>query len=499
MHIHLARLPAHVRVVRGGRTLRSAGFRRAGGFLERGDDVRVGTRSTLTFSYEGNRYRVRHGRVRLECRKELLDASRRSRRATVLAVDLRSGLVGVRAGASHPRRALVVSPEMLALATNQGTNFRINRNPAANGTRAWTLDQPLVAARASNQLLRIRTRITYTAISNARGLRLDVWPFSLSAALRAVTPADRLVPFWADGRLCSVGCRAPGATPGWPIKPFHEQHAIRSALNELRPTNFHLGIDIEARNFQPVYPIQSGFVRVIGAGTPDERVQVGQFSYWHINHSVSNGQFATAYRTVLGIVKYNFKHVHLSELGPGGEYLNPLRPGGRMLEPYSDIQPPVIAPPHVFADGRAIVGAFDPQSFVEKASYATPVLAPAALAWQLFDARGRNLSGLQWALRGSQNYPPADVSTVFAPHARNPGYACFATRRLCIPNWVYWLAGGLTGPLPLASVPPGRYRLSVYAWDWAGNVSALDDWIRLPLAHAAAAPTGSAVARFDFP
>ena len=500
-HIHVARLPAQVRVVRAGRILGPAGLRRAGGFLQRGDQVRVNPPSKLTLFYDGNRFRIGRGRVRLECRAVLIDAGKRSGRASALVLSLRSGLVGVRAGEAHPRRALVLSPEMLALATDPRTSFAVGRNPGARRTRAWSFDQPFVAARTSDQRLRIRTRVTYTAISDARGLRLDVWPFPLRSGLRAPTSADGLAPFWDDGRQCSVGCRAPGATPGWPIKPFQQQHAIRSGLNELRPANFHIGVDIEARNSQPVYPIQSGIVQVLGAGTPDEHVQVGQFSYWHINHAVSPGQFARAYRTVLGTVKYNFKHVHLSELGPSGQYLNPLRPGGRMLAPYGDIQPPIIDVPHVFADGRAIVGAVDPQSFVEKASYETPVLAPAALAWQLFDAQGRRVAPLQWALRGSQNYPNADRPLVFAPGARNPGYGCFASRRLCIPTWVYWLAGGLTGPLPLASLSPGRYRLSVYAWDWAwaGNVSALDDWITLPLAHAAAAPAGAAVAAFDFP
>ncbi len=499
IQINVPRLPAHVRVVRGGRSLGAAAFRRAGGVLERDDEIKVAPPGRLTFSYDGNRYRIHHGRVRLQCSTVLLDAGKPAGRATVLAVDLRSGLVSVRAGDSHPRRALVLSPEMLALATNGGTAFAVERNPAAPGTRAWTFSEPFVAARASDQRLRIRTRVSYTAISNSRGLRLDVWPFSPPSGLRAATSADGLVAFWDDGRPCSIGCLAPGAIPGWPIKPFHQQHAIRSALNELRPANFHIGLDIEARNFQPVYPIQSGLVRVIGAGTGDEHVQVGQFSYWHINHTVSDGEFARAYETVLGTVKYNFKHVHLSELGPAGQYLNPLRPGGRVLAPYADTEPPIIGVPRVFADGRVIVGAFDPQSFVEKASYETPVLAPAALAWRLFDSRGRDLLGLQWALRGSQQYPNFDRPLVFAPGASNPGYGCFASRRLCIPQWNYWLAGGLTGPLPLTSLARGRYRLTVYAWDWAGNVSALDDWITLPLAHAAAAPAGSAVARFDFP
>jgi hypothetical protein len=104
-------------------------------------------------------------------------------------------------------------------------------------------------------------------------------------------------------------------------------------------------------------------------------------------------------------------------------------------------------------------------------------------------------------MRGSQNYPPGLKSTIFAPGASNPGFECFLTRRRCIPNWVYWLAGGLTRPLPLDSLARGRYRFTVYAWDWAGNTSALDYRFRLPLAHAANAPTaefGPFAERFEF-
>jgi hypothetical protein len=501
VQIPVRKLPAHVRVVRHGRLVAKQPGRsphRQVVLLRRGDRVQVTTPGRFAFSYAGNRYVIRHGSFELQCPRVLLDAGPRHDLERVLAIALQSGQVRVQSGRAHTREALVLTPEMLALATDPNTTFKVDRNPRARGTRAWTLDRAFVAARASDQTLRIRARLTYTAISNARGLRLDVWPFPISAAERAPTPADGLVPFWSDGVECSVGCPAPGAIPGWPIRPFHQQHAIRSALNELRPANFHIGIDIEARDFEPVYPIQSGVVRVIGAGTADEHVQVGQFSYWHINHMVSDGQFAVAYRTELGTVKFNFKHVHLSELGPQGQYLNPLRPGGRMLSPYRDIDPPQIATPHVYSDGRAIVAAFDPQSFAERASYETPVLAPAALAWRLFDSRGHALTGLEWALRGSHNYATSLKPRIFAPGARNPGYGCFASRRLCIPNWVYLLAGGLTQPLPLSGLPRGRYRLSVYAWDWAGNVTALDDWITVPLASTDRAPGSSAVAAFDY-
>jgi hypothetical protein len=415
----------------------------------------------------------------------------------VLAIGLESGRVQVRSGV-RSRRALVLSPEMLAFATVPGTNFVVNRNATARSTRAWTLDKLIVTARATYQVMRVNTRVTYTAISDARGLRLDVWPFSISRLQRRPTSADGLVPFWADGQSCSVGCTAPGV-PGWPLRPFHRQHAIRAGINELRPSNFHVAVDIEANNFQPVYAIQSGYASIRYPGTGDVNVDVGNFYYWHINPTVSDGQYVVAYKTEIGQVLNGFGHVALSE-GNTSDYLNPLRPGGS-LRPYTDSERPIIGIPRVFADGRVVVGAFDPQSFVQREHYETPVLAPSSLAWRLYEARGRALTGLEWAMRGSQNYPPGLRPVIFAPGASNPGFACFYTQVRCIPNWVYWLAGGLTQPLPLAGLPRGRYRLTVYAWDWAGNASALDYWFTVPLAHAAttsSAEFGPLNAQFDY-
>ena len=47
---------------------------------------------------------------------------------------------------------------------------------------------------------------------------------------------------------------------------------------------------------------------------------------------------------------------------------------------------------------------------------------------------------------------------------------------MCKPVWRYRLAGGLTPRLPLYEMH-GRVRLTVYAWDWAGNVTARDTWL----------------------
>jgi hypothetical protein len=487
-------------VTRGGHRLTPVKATTPRVFLEVGDQVRVARPGQLSFSYAGNRYRIGHGHIRLECRDLALNANPRGPRTRVVAVRLESGRVQVWSRV-HARRALVLTPEMLAFATVKGNHFLVDRNPAAHSSRAWTLNKLIVAAKASDQTLRLNARITYTAVSDRHGLRLDIWPFSISRYQRVSTPTDRLVPFWADGLPCSVGCAAPGVIPGWPLKPFHLQHAIRAAINELRPANFHVAVDIEANNFQPVYAIQSGYASIRYPGTGDVNVDVGRFYYWHINPTVRNGQFVVAYRTEIGQVLNGFGHVALSE-GSTSDYLNPLRPGGS-LRPYHDSEPPVIGIPRVFADGRVTVAAFDPQSFVQTERYETPVLAPSSLAWRLYNARGRALTGLEWAMRGSQNYPPGLKPVIFAPGASNPGFECFFTRVRCIPNWTYWLAGGLTPTLPLHSVARGRYRLTAYAWDWAGNTSALDYWLTLPLSRAAtatsAAEFGPLAPRFDYP
>ena len=190
-----------------------------------------------------------------------------------------------------------------------------------------------------------------------------------------------------------------------------------------------------------------------------------------------------AYKTELGAVEHGFGHMAFSD-GGDNSYLNPLRPGGP-LRPYTDTEPPVIGIPEIFSDGRVIEAAFDPQSFIHKTSYLTPVLAPAALAWRLYNSRGKAITGLEWALNSSGYISPSLKPVVFAPGASNPGFACFYTQVICIPNWVYNLAGGLTPTLPFGSMSPGRYRLTIYAWDFAGNTSALDYWFHFPLASSA--------------
>src|SRR6266511_4047640 len=91
----------------------------------------------------------------------------------------------------------------------------------------------------------------------------STYPFARTVADRRPTIFDGLTPFWSDGRSCSVGCVPRGALQGWPLEPFHEQHPLRAGLNELRPSGFHVGVDIMAFENQKVYAIQSGYAHVI--------------------------------------------------------------------------------------------------------------------------------------------------------------------------------------------------------------------------------------------
>ena len=187
---------------------------------------------------------------------------------------------------------------------------------------------------------------------------------------------------------------------------------------------------------------------------------------------MQSGQFVTAYATVVGTIINGAGHLHLSELS-GERFLNPLRPGGRVLAPWSDTQAPVIGAPAQERGGRVNVEVFDPQSFRAQIKYRTPVLAPAALAYRAWDAGGHDVTGLRFALRGSQHLPDAARWVVYAGDAYEPGWTCFDTRLACVPRWDYRLAGGLAPALP-----PTARRLSIYAWDWAGNTSVRDVALR---------------------
>jgi hypothetical protein len=301
------------------------------------------------------------------------------------------------------------------------------------------------------------------------------FPFPRTPFERRPTLFDDLPAFWDDGGTCSTGCRPHGARAGWPLEPFSEQHGLRAGINERRDHGFHLGIDIQAHAWAPVYAIQPGRAHVLVSRGSEARVRIGSYVYWHLRLLVHDGEWVRAYDEPIGTVFRRHRHLHLSELDASGRYLNPLRPGGRVLAPWDDSEPPVLGKPEVHAGGTLTVRAFDPQSFEERTRYVTPVLAPAALAWRAFDAGGRPVGALHWALRGSRVLPPELIPSVFTASAHRPGFACFDLEIICVPHWEYrlgWLASARR-----SGARARAHRVTVYAWDWAGNVTARDLWL----------------------
>jgi hypothetical protein len=293
------------------------------------------------------------------------------------------------------------------------------------------------------------------------------WPFSSPAGLRQPRGSDGLPSLFADGRACSTGCRSPGAVPGWPVRPFHRQHLLRAGINELRPANLHFGVDILARDGTRVYAVQGGRVDDVTLAGRDSRVRVGNFEYWHINPSVSVGQHVGAYGEPLGRILPGAGHVHLSELS-GNRYLNPLRPGGRVLSPWRDDARPVLGRPRFLPGGRVDISGFDP---VARRGARTPVLALAGLAYRLRDEGGHS-GPLRWALRGTQVLPNSQRGRIYARGSRPGAAKCVALPHPCRSHWAYHLAGGLA---PRLDVRERRaYRLTAYAFDWSGRRSALD-------------------------
>src|SRR5581483_10320870 len=104
---------------------------------------------------------------------------------------------------------------------------------------------------------------------------------------------------------------------------------------------FHNGVDICAPTGTAVYPVASGTVRVLSGDAVSVSTGSGRtFQYFHIEPRVRSGTPVVAYRTILGTVRPEYQHVHLSEIDAYRVH-NPAQPGH--LEPYRDGTVPVVS------------------------------------------------------------------------------------------------------------------------------------------------------------
>jgi hypothetical protein len=306
------------------------------------------------------------------------------------------------------------------------------------------------------------------------------------------------------------------------VRPFDRQHPIRGYFGDPRTVggerlgtdrsgspgsfSFHDGIDISSSPDAPVYPVLSGVAHVLSGDlvtvtTGTERT----FQYFHITPAVQSGQPVTAYQTVLGYVKRNWGHVHLTEIDRSRVH-NPLDPGH--LTPYLDHTIPDVARLFFARAGGASLSPEHLRGLIEISAEAEdlpaiPVpghwfdfpVSPALVTWRLATAAHPILRATVADFRHTQPLP-RDFWRVYASgtYQNFPDFA----------HHLYWHQPGrylfrLTPrPLDTRRLHNGNYRITVAAADTCRNRSSLTQTIRVDNAppgpfHKLTAGTGAGV------
>jgi hypothetical protein len=314
---------------------------------------------------------------------------------------------------------------------------------------------------------------------------------------------------------------------GWPLRPLHVQHPIRSGFldprgSHLRPI-FHTGVDVAVRDDRPergallfnthrVYAVESGIVSIppnVDQVKCNYRVvRVGTWGYGHVDPTgtVTAGQHVEAGQQIGWSCK-TLWHVHLSHwtyVNGQQIYVNPLRTG--VLQPYVDTARPVIhgirfTPPSPSVTWASFAGSIwsaldvvplDPADLNGVVDVSASVSDPQSFrGWLARFPRLRadqtpysirvSVVGEPGGLRVLAGHPfdgssiPADPSldgTIFAAgtHENLSTWECFDTPDFsCAGEYWFHLFG--SGGWDTRTVPNGRYRLCVDAFDAVLNRS----------------------------
>ena len=333
----------------------------------------------------------------------------------------------------------------------------------------------------------------------------------------------------ADHTLCPGGAvgRAPTARyadswHGWPVRPLHKQHPIQGSFLDPRPAGFHFGIDISVPDDRPeksaplgrthrVYAIEGGTVyNLFDGGLPcrQRRVWVGHFAYYHVDATVPAGA-AIAPGQMIGWTCKGEWHVHLSELTSAHVLVNPLHPGGK-LAPYGDSKPPVVGPFALFAPapnlwttphgamwspgtGRPMsaerlhgavdvrVRVRDPQSFrgwLTSLPYLNTDLHPYCLALTV-SRKSDGAKVLQREISGPVFPYSLPENFHFAPgtRANQRTAVCYHLHHQASKSpvhcpgryWIHAFGTPASAYWNTRTMPNGRYRVRVTAWDPSGH------------------------------
>ncbi len=326
-------------------------------------------------------------------------------------------------------------------------------------------------------------------IAKGAGLAaLGLLCLTLAAAAPSPVAAPRLTVWQTLQHRCRYLARDRLAAYPWPVKPFHRMHPVRGNFGDPRTVftgpeggafSFHNGIDISAWPGNRVYPVKSGIaVRVTGDLISVETPGGRRFQYIHLAPRVHVGEEVTALKTVLGLVRPRWNHVHLTELREDCA-VNPLMP--HHLEPYRDTTRPTVqailfqAPSRtpLRADDltgkvRILADAFDTPELASPYPWKSLPVAPVHVAWRLTTLGGRVVAKNTAADFRYGEPPRQDFCTVYAPGTEQNFAAVDGV-------FHYGKAGrylfDLTPHLlDTSRLPHGRYRITVSASDTGGNV-----------------------------
>jgi hypothetical protein len=271
-------------------------------------------------------------------------------------------------------------------------------------------------------------------------------------------------------------CLSPlGAAYDWPLKPFDRPHPIRGAFGDPRfhvgaeseISAFHFGVDIVARDGEPVYAVEPGYAHVRRADVTITRRNGRAFGYWHIRPVVRNGHHVRRHQ-LLGYVRPGWGHVHFAESFRDA-YKNPLRPGA--LTPFYDRTPPsvdsvellgaggaAVDPAHVTGIVDVVANAYDTPPLVPPFPWQVARLAPASLWWTLNGpdgvAESTLVSDFDLAIPPNGLYGWTYAPGTYQNKPNRPG------------RYLFWLAHSFD----TSGLPDGTYRLDVFAEDTRGNI-----------------------------
>lgn len=265
----------------------------------------------------------------------------------------------------------------------------------------------------------------------------------------------------------------------WPVKPFNQQHPVRGYFGDPRTLfssglgsedcscSFHNGVDIQAPEGTPVYPVESGQLIIINGADLAVRTPAKVFyKYMHVtsNPELKTLQWVVARKTLLGWTQKE-NHLHFTELDKH-VVVNPL--AQRHLEPYTDDTSPVITGVGV-TNGIIDVSAYDTPAMpvTEPQAWAGLPVTPAVIT---FGLRRWN----KWLIpRGTIAW---DVRRTL-PRNGNFWYSymvgTFQNKPVIGRHYGANLAGKYIFQLNHRQLPTGQYELQVVVSDTGGNRTVL--------------------------